>query len=43
MGSEMCIRDSGINNDRIVEAKQFAWDTESEDFVEVATFEGSDI
>ena len=33
----------GINNDRIVEAKQFAWDTESEDFVEVATFEGSDI
>ena len=33
----------GINNDRIVEAKQFAWDTESEDFVEVATFEGADI
>ena len=33
----------GINNDQIVEAKQFAWDTESEDFVEVATFEGADI
>ncbi len=33
----------GINNDRIVEAKQFAWDTELEDFVEIASFEGADI
>lgn len=33
----------GIDGDRVVEARQFAWDDDAGDFVEVATFEGLDV
>ena len=33
----------GIDGDRVQEARQFAWDDEAEDFVEIAEYEGLDI
>ena len=33
----------GIDGDRVQEARQFAWDDEAEDFVEIAEYEGHDI
>ena len=33
----------GIDEDRVQEARQFAWDAKGEDFVEIAEYEGLDI
>ena len=33
----------GIDGQRVVEARQFAWDAEAGDFVEIAEFEGLDV
>jgi proteasome lid subunit RPN8/RPN11 len=33
----------GIDGDRVVEARQFAWDDDAEDFVEIALFDGMDV
>jgi len=33
----------GIDGDRVVEARQFAWDDDASDFVEIAEYEGLDI
>ena len=33
----------GIDADRVVEARLFAWDNDAEDFVEIAEYEGQDI
>ncbi len=33
----------GIDGDRVVEARQFEWDVESADFVEIALYEGMEI
>ena len=33
----------GIDRERVVEARQFAWSDEADDFVEVAEYEGLDI
>jgi proteasome lid subunit RPN8/RPN11 len=33
----------GIDGDRVVEARQFAWDVDADEFVEIATYEGLDI
>jgi proteasome lid subunit RPN8/RPN11 len=33
----------GIDEDRVVEARQFAWDDQAEDFVEIALFAGKDV
>ena len=33
----------GIDEDRVQEARQFAWDSKAEDFVEIAEYEGLDI
>ncbi|MBT5253111.1 MAG: hypothetical protein HOL69_05565, partial [Chloroflexi bacterium] len=33
----------GIDSDRVVEARQFAWNEQTEDFVEIAEYEGLDI
>ena len=33
----------GIDGNRVVEARQFAWDDQVEDFIEIAVFDGLDI
>ncbi|MCZ6539439.1 MAG: Mov34/MPN/PAD-1 family protein [Chloroflexi bacterium] len=33
----------GIDKERVVEARQFAWSDEADDFVEIATYSGLDI
>ena len=33
----------GIDGDRVVEARLFAWDDDAEDFIEIAEFYGQDI
>ena len=33
----------GINRDQVVEARQFAWDSQTGDFVEIAAYDGLDI
>jgi hypothetical protein len=33
----------GIDGDRVVEARQVAWDDDAEDFVEITLFDGMDV
>ena len=33
----------GIDGERVVEARLFAWDSDEEDFIEIAEFDGQDI